>query len=376
MQGIYVHIPFCDTKCGYCDFHSVVADGYFVGNYIKAFQQEVAYYGRKYKNKAFDTLFFGGGTPTILSTTQLHEMITVIFDNFNFSSNLEFTMEANPCSLPAKIQELASFGVNRISLGAQALQNDLLRKLGRNHSVDDIFAAVKGLQESGITNFNLDLMYGLPCQTIQDWEESLTMAIDINPTHFSCYSLIVEEDTPFYDLLEKDQLNLPDEEQEYAMFQLTKHKLNQAGYQQYEISNFAQDQKFQSRHNMIYWRNQSYLGLGSGAHGYMDRQRYANTIDLKQYINSWREDIPAIASIEIITTDQAMDETMMLGLRLLEGVEEAEFEKVFMQTLDEVYGDELSRLLEQGLVIREHGRLKLTDVGVTLGNLVFSAFIR
>ena len=377
MPGIYVHVPFCAAKCGYCDFHSIVADGSFVGNYIRAFQQEAAYYGRKYQNQVFETLFFGGGTPTVLEPKQLSQMIEVVLENFNFNSGFEFTIEANPCTLgQEKVDHLAILGVNRISLGVQTFQDNLLKRLERLHSTADIYTSVEYLRKAGINNFNLDLMYGLPEQSLRDWETSLDAAIALQPTHLSCYSLILEEDTPFFEQYNQGLLNLPSEDLEYEMFELVKNKLRQAGYQHYEVSNYALKEEYQAKHNLIYWHNQPYLGLGSGAHSYMEQSRYVNSLDLNRYIENWLDNQPAIDHIELISEDQAMDETMMLGLRLLDGVEEAVFAKRFGQTIMEVYAEEIEELLAKKLVIWENGRLKLTDRGLSLGNHVFSAFIR
>ncbi len=376
MIGIYVHIPFCLSKCGYCDFHSIIADDSFVGNYVDALNREITLVARSFQSKTFATLYIGGGTPTCLGEQNLIKLINQLKANFNFTPNFEFSVEANPGTLNrSKVAVLADKGVNRISLGAQAFQNNLLKAIGRNHTVEQIFSGVELLQEEGIDNINLDLIYGLPRQTLVDWEESLKYAISLKPKHLSCYSLIIEENTPFYQLYNESKLALPNEEIEYAMFEANRRLLEPMNFQHYEISNFAIP-GFEAKHNLIYWHNQFYLGLGSGAHGYFNNIRYYNDFDLNQYILSLREDTFPVAFQETISNDTAMDETMILGLRLLKGVKHSDFETRFGSPIYGAYGRQIKKLIERGLLKDKNGYLSLTKPGLSLGNQVFSSFIR
>ncbi len=376
MPGIYVHIPFCVAKCGYCDFHSIIADEEIVGIYINACFKELEYWAHELSNIKFDTLFIGGGTPTVLSQRQLAGLLEQIFTKFTFVDSPECSIESNPKTLDyKKVKVLKDSGINRVSLGAQAFQNNLLEGMGRVHNVAAIYESVDFLQRVGIDNYNLDLMYGLPQQLQLDWEDSLAQALKLEPTHLSCYSLIVEEDTPFFQAQQQGMLHLPDEEDELSMFTHTHEYLKAQGFHHYEISNFARPDK-ESRHNTLYWLNQSYLGIGSGAHGFWGNVRYANTLDIKKYIDDWSHCKPTWDLRERITADQLMDETMMVGLRLLTGVNKANFSKRFGHALEDIYGTQLRDLTARELIEEVDGFIRLTQAGLYLGNLVFSAFIR
>lgn len=376
MSGIYVHIPFCLAKCGYCDFYSLVADDDLVGTYLSALKKEILHYSRLYQEQDFSTLYIGGGTPTRLTLTQLELLFEMLLSSFNFISDLELTVEANPGTIDkAKAKLLAQLGVNRISMGAQAFQDSILQRIGRVHSVVDIYESVELLQDAGITNINLDLIEGLPDQSLTDWEDSLAQALKLNPAHLSAYSLILEAGTPFYREYEQGKLEIPTEETEVAMFELTTKYLTRAGYEHYEISNYAVACK-QAQHNLIYWHNDQYLGLGSGAHGYFNHIRYANVCDLTTYNALGHQNKSVISNQEHITPQRAMDDTMMLGLRLLAGVGEQDFIARFGISYLSEYEQEIDKLLRKGLIKFQDQRLSLTSLGVKLGNLVFSEFVR
>mgnify|MGYP000430170910 CR=1 FL=1 len=377
MLGVYVHIPFCLAKCHYCDFHSLVADAELVGNYLTAMAREIDYWARKVQPQLCTSLYVGGGTPTILSPQQLRWIIERLIEGFRFQPQFEFTVEANPGTITAeKLEVLAQLGVNRISLGCQAFQNHLLQCIGRVHDVQDIYKGVALIRAAGIQNFNLDLIYALPTQTMDEWQASLQYATELHPTHLSCYSLILEEDTPFFDAYQRGDLILPSEETEAEMFAFTQEFLTRAGYRHYEISNFALPQR-ESRHNLNYWYNEPYIGIGSGAHGYYSNVRYSNTQNLQQYISTWIDrGQPLYAYQEEINTDRAMDDTMMLGLRLIDGVSDARFQERFHCSYYDVYPQEIKRLIAQGLLEDKGGSICLTKQGIFLGNQVFSAFIR
>lgn len=376
MLGVYIHIPFCSAKCGYCDFHSLVADDNFVGNYLNGLKQEIIYCGTQLIDTKPTSLYIGGGTPTILSVTQIEELVRTVQDNFRFSPGCEFTVEANPGTVTKeKCEKLAEIGVNRISLGSQAFQDNLLKSIGRLHTVADIYHSVELFNQAGITNINLDLIHGLPNQSFKDWKLSLERAAKLHPAHISCYSLSIEEETPFKRKLDQGKLDLPPEETEIEMFEYTRSFLVARGYQHYEISNYALPGR-QSRHNLTYWLNGSYIGLGSGAHGYFQGSRYSNCRDLKLYINNWHKQIPAIEYQEQIEPNQAMDEMMMMGLRLIKGVKDERFKQLYGCSYHDVYPEQIKELIARGLLESETGWLRLTQRGISLGNMVFSAFIR
>jgi len=376
MLGIYVHIPFCARKCGYCDFHSVPTGPAVIEAYLQALANEIEFWSEQIGRTACATLYIGGGTPTILTTRQLEQTLTKLAAAFNFEPGFEFTVEANPGTLtPEKAKVLAGVGVNRISLGAQAFDDRLLKAIGRIHTADQIYTSVDLIRDAGIVNINLDLIEGLPGQTLDQWQASLAKAVELEPAHISCYSLMLEENTPFYRDYQEGKLQLPLEDTTAAMFDYTQAYLPRMGYHHYEISNYAKP-RCEARHNLIYWRAEPYLGLGSGAHGCYQQIRYSNTDDLELYIQSWHTCKPAYASWDPVSRDQAMDEMMFLGLRLIDGVELNRFYQRFHCSVHDVYGMEIARLKSRGLVEETGGHLKLTPRGRSLGNMVFSAFVR
>ncbi|NLY10631.1 MAG: oxygen-independent coproporphyrinogen III oxidase [Firmicutes bacterium] len=379
MPGVYVHIPFCESKCPYCDFYSITNGARFYNKYLDSLFKEFDYYLNASKNQEpiFSTLFIGGGTPTVLSAEQLYRLINGLLSNGDFQNNVEITVEVNPKTLTdEKVAALKEAGVNRISLGVQAFQDRILKRIGRLHTVSDVFQSVKILRKYQLQNFSFDLIFGLPKQSEQDWSDSLQQAVSLNPTHLSCYSLIIEEDTPFGLLKNQGKLVLPDEDSEYRMFVTTQEYLASNGYQHYEISNFAKE-GYQCKHNLIYWKNKSYLGLGSGAYGYWEGVRYGNIEYIERYIESISlHGKPEYGYQEKLDVKTQMDETIMMGLRLISGISVAEFKERFNRDFRDVYRDSIEQMQQRGLVAFEQGCLKLTKDGIALGNLVFSAFLR
>lgn len=381
MTGIYVHIPFCEQKCQYCDFYSIVVSDPIefqtvVDNYLSAIQREVHYYKDQMGDSVFQTIFIGGGTPTLLPPNQLGDLIQFLRTSFPFAPDLEITVEANPNTLTIEmIRALYEAGVNRISLGAQVFQDRLLAKLGRTHSVEDIADSVEMVQACGIENFNLDLIYGLPGQSLTDWEETLLQAVHLQPTHLSCYSLIVEEGTPFFELQKQGLLHEADNDLQAQMYDKTRRILADSGYVHYEISNFCRPQ-YEAVHNLLYWRNRPFLGLGSGATGYLNRIRYTNIPNIRKYIEGWSRGRPQYLNWEKVSLDEEMDETMMVGMRLLTGVNEKGFRDRFGRGLMEVYEKEIQELLKRDLVQFKDGFLRVTEQGLYLENLVSGAFLR
>lgn len=380
-MGVYVHIPFCERKCYYCDFYSVVVgdQGDFAqiaDSYLISLRQEARYYRKLWGDKPLQTLFLGGGTPTVVPAEKLASFIIDLKSLLPFVAEPEITIEANPNSLTLDAAYiLAEAGVTRVSMGVQAFQDDLLRAIGRVHRVEQIAASVSSLRQAGIEDINLDLMFGLPGQQMTQWVESLQAAVQLAPTHLSCYGLILERDTPFDKWYSAGLLDLPSDDQQADMYEVCRTILREAGYQHYEISNYAFPNK-RSQHNLLYWHNLPFIGLGTSSTGYVQRQRYTNCSDLQRYIAAWEEGNPSYAGYERVSLEQEMDETMMVGMRLLEGVSEREFLQRYEVSYWDVYGDSITELIEKGLVEFSGGNLRVTEKGLLLENLVSGAFLR
>lgn len=380
-MGVYVHIPFCAQKCYYCDFHSIVVGNQaefklVADNYLHSVRKEAKLYQHKLGNLSFPSLFFGGGTPSLVDPRGLGDLVVFLLESLPFEPHPEVTIEANPQSLTTEgVAVLQSAGVNRVSLGVQVFQNELLKTLGRVHEVQDIFNSVEILRKQGISNLSLDLMYGLPSQSLGDWQESLEKAISLQPEHLSCYSLIIEEETPFQIWESEGLIKVPGEDLQSEMYDLAREFLAKHDYAHYEISNFAKE-GFESRHNLLYWENRPFLGLGSGATGYLARERYTNKAHVDGYIQSISKgEFPLEISTKV-SLDQEMEETMMVGMRLLRGVEEQDFILRYGQSYFQVFGDEIRKLMELGLVTFTDGHLHVTERGLALENQVSAVFLR
>lgn len=415
MVSLYVHVPFCMHKCGYCDFNSHAgSDPVERERYVAALLQEMdGWAGRPELNGVpVPSIFVGGGTPTLLEGPLLAAILRGARERFSLLPDAEVTIEANPGTIDVEGERLAmayEAGANRISFGVQAYQPHLLQALGRIHTAADVERAVAAARHAGFTNINLDLMYGLPGQTPADFHETLEWALSLGPTHISAYSLIVEEGTPFYVAYEAGRLHLPPEEAEEAMFQEALARLGAAGFEQYEVSNFARP-GYRCQHNLVYWRNQFYLGLGCGAHSYLElaeplanlgpprpgltasRVQGGSEIETapgwpRQHYRFWNLKHPGtyraaiqrgvlpVEAGEAIGVDGEMAETMMMGLRLVEGVAEERFARRFGRSLTDVWGATIQRLEAQGLMERRDGHLRLTRRGLRLGNQVWMEFL-
>lgn len=380
-MGVYVHIPFCAQKCNYCDFYSVVVENQtqfeeVTNNYLASVQKEALLYQDKLRDFNLSSLFFGGGTPSLLDPSELGDLIMFLLDNLPFDQNPEVTIEANPASLTKDgLAVLKQAGVNRISLGAQAFQDDLLQTLGREHQGQDILTSAMLVRSEGIKNLSLDLMYGLPGQSLKDWQTTLEAAVNIQPQHLSCYSLILEEGTPFYTWEEQGLIEVPSDDLQSEMYDLARSFLIKHGYLHYEISNFAQV-GFESKHNKLYWQNRPFVGLGSGSTGYLAGERYTNVADVGEYIKRIEiGEFPRERSDQV-SFEQEMEETMMVGMRLLKGVEEDAFIKRFGLSYFEVFSKEIQWLIKLGLVQFENGFLRVTERGLALENQVSGAFLK
>jgi len=375
-RSVYLHIPFCSTKCYYCDFTAYRLDRQPVEEYLVALAAEMKYWTQLVPPETIETIYLGGGTPTVLTPKQMEQLLVAIRRTFpKLSPKIEWTVEANPESTSKELLSvLKAGGVNRISFGAQTFHPQLLQVIGREHGVADIVQSVEWAREVGIENISLDLMYGLPQQTVDDVADTLEKTIALKPKHISAYSLKIEKGTRFYQMERKQQLALPSHEEEYEMYQLIRERLLQAGYQQYEISNFALP-GYESRHNSTYWLNEEYYGFGVGAHGYVNDIRYANITGIQAYLNRVNNGERPIAEEHCVSLEESMENFMILGLRLLKGVQKHQFAKRYGKTIDKVFGSVIKSLVKQKLIEEKQGTLALTEKGLMFGNEVFASFL-
>lgn len=389
--SLYIHIPFCVRKCGYCDFLSAPADEKARDRYVQALLMEIERYrGTETADRKIKTLYIGGGTPSILSVDQLDCIMQKIKYTFNFCDDIEASMEMNPgTASKEKCRALYQMGINRLSIGLQSTNDMELKTLGRIHSYEDFINTYTWCREAGFQNINVDLMAALPYQIVESYTTGLRKIIRLAPEHISAYSLILEEGTPFYQKYNSGCYPLPDEEQERLMYRETEQILAQAGYERYEISNYAK-KGYACRHNLVYWQGGDYLGLGLGSSSYMDGVRFHNTTDLNTYVNQGAY----VEDREELSVQAKMEEFMFLGLRVMAGVSGTEFEKRFGKTMEDVYGDVLRKHEEEGLLQIERKedrkeaaaaepakgktnieKVMLTTNGVDVSNYVFADFL-
>jgi putative oxygen-independent coproporphyrinogen III oxidase len=369
MESLYIHIPFCNRICTYCDFNKVLIKNQPVDEYIEALLKELS----QIEQRTFKTIFVGGGTPTALTEKQLRRLLEFI--NKQFIVTNEFSFEANPDELtPEKLTLLHQHGVNRISLGVQTFNDDLLNVLGRTHQTSDIYNSINHLDKIGLNNYSIDLMYNLPGETMDDIENSLTQVQQIAPKHVSWYSLIIEPHTVFYNKIRQGKMTVGDNNAEEEKYQRVINGLEQLGYPQYEISNFA-DSPYQSEHNKTYWKNDHYYGAGAGSHGYLGNRRYYNIKPVNHYINAMTKSSNVVKEVIELTKENQMEEEMFLGLRMNQGVNKGRFQQKFDLTFKEVYGDVAAHLEEKGYISQDEHSICLTPSGRIVGNDVFSDFL-
>lgn len=372
--ALYIHIPFCAQKCLYCDFASFSGKGYLRKDYIECLCKEINDAHKELDNYVIETIFIGGGTPSILVVDEMKKLLGTI-RNLNLSKNIEYSMECNPGSLNEhKLKVMKEYGVNRISMGLQAVQDGLLKTLGRVHNFEEFKENFLTARKCGFHNINVDLMFGLPNQTLEQWKESLNYISDLKPEHISAYSLIIEEGTPFYDFYEKDIIELPTEDIERDMYNSTLEILKNKGYNQYEISNFSLEDK-ECRHNLAYWGMKEWIGLGSGASSFINNKRIKNVDSIEEYIEKIKNNEKPYEEIIENSKEDTMEEFMFMGLRKLGGIDESEFEKRFSQPLDAVYKNVINKYLEQGLLKRDKGKLYLSKEGIEVSNQVMAEFL-
>lgn len=374
-ETVYIHIPFCTNKCFYCDFNSYVLKDQPVMDYLQALESEMERTVREHPPGTIKSIFVGGGTPTVLKPREMEYFLKTVREHFgDWDENIEFSMEANPGTTDLeKLTVMREGGVNRLSFGVQAFQNELLTGIGRIHDTDDVYRSLENARKAGFTNMSIDLMFGLPNQTLEMLSESVSRALELQLPHYSIYSLKVEENTLFHTLYHKNQLPLPSEEEELNMYLLLMDRMKQAGYKQYEISNFAKP-GFESRHNMAYWLNEDYYGLGAGAHGYVGRRRHMNIKGVNPYNEAARKGLPRLETFDV-SREEAMEDFVMVGLRMLDGISRDRFEQQFNTSLDVVFARPLDKMVKTELLEATDEGYKLSDKGVLFGNEVFAEFI-
>ena len=390
--ALYVHIPFCETKCPYCDFNTYAGIEGLMPSYVTALRRELAVWGDALGHPGVSTVFFGGGTPSYVPSEDLSLVVGTVGSSFDVAPMAEVTLEANPGDLTAsKLTAYLECGVNRLSIGFQSLSDRLLGVLGRRHSASEAVDAYRLAVASGFGNVSIDLIYGLPYQTLEDWKETLEGAVELSPPHISMYCLTLEEGTPMEQQVRSGELPEPDSDLAADMYLAAQDSLGRQGYRHYEISNWARP-GFESRHNMTYWRNQSYLGVGPGAHSYLRSFRFSNLRSPREYIRRLPPDfssqgdrpwvlsreaikaIPVVEEVEPIDRRLEMAETLMMGLRLDTGVSTDEFARHFGVTPSQAYDGTIDELTSLGLMETVDGWVRLTPRGRLLGNEVFGRF--
>lgn len=387
LLSIYLHIPFCIRKCYYCDFLSAPADDDTKERYLQCLITEIRTEAPKYKDYVIQSVFFGGGTPSVLPGEAMIRLMDTLRECFCFLETAEITIEVNPGTVDA--DKLASYyrcGINRLSIGLQSAQNKELQLLGRIHTYEEFQKTYRDAVKTGFNNINIDLMSAIPGQTMESYQETLRKVLSLKPqpVHISAYSLIIEEGTPFYE----KTLELPDEDTDREMYKITDAILKESGFTRYEISNYAKS-GYACRHNKVYWKRGNYVGFGIGAASLVENVRFSNDRDINAYIDGWEncrrnpDNIPKlIENVQQLSVTEQMEEFMFLGLRLTEGVSRKEFEALFGKSIEEVYPEVVERLLQQELLVIKTGTegkdayLALTDFGLDVSNVVMAEFLK
>ncbi|WP_262316465.1 radical SAM family heme chaperone HemW [Lacticaseibacillus parakribbianus] len=375
MAGAYIHIPFCDHICYYCDFNKVFIEGQPVDTYLDMLLREMRLVMAAHAKDVIQTVYIGGGTPTALSAQQLDRLLTGVREVLHFTQG-EFTVEANPNDLLTldKLQVMRDHGVNRLSIGVQSFDDQILKRIGRTHKAQDVYRAIENARQVGFDNLSIDLIFRLPGQSRENFLHSLHEALALDLPHYSTYSLILEKKTIFYNLMRKGRLQLPSQDVEADMYQDAIDLMRANGREQYEISNFAKP-GYQCEHNLLYWQNDKYFGFGAGAFGYLGRDRYHNFGPIQQYLAPLEANKVPVIEHHLVPLEEQIEEEMFLGLRTRAGVSRKRFAARYHLQIEDVYGDLIDRLKEQQLLKEVAGRLSLTNQGMFLGNEVFQQFL-
>ncbi len=373
-KGIYIHIPFCVHKCIYCDFLSAPADDDVKYAYTKALINEIRNTADGQVKDKITSIFFGGGTPSVLPDCCIADILMAVRDCFDISDDAEITMECNPGTInESRLSEYRAAGVNRLSFGLQSADNNELKMLGRIHTFEQFAESFRLARNAGFNNINVDLMSAIPGQTEATLENTFDKVMALQPEHISVYSLILEDGTYLADNIDKFP-PVPDEDEDRRMYHMTKERLHSAGYERYEISNYSRP-GYECRHNFLYWNRGEYYGFGCSAAGFIGNERYSDIRDVKKYIE-FNGDIEKLhENIEILTKEDAMEEFMFLGLRKMAGVDVVDFQRRFGVPIENVYAKEIEHNIDKGLLIRQGDMLKLTEYGIDICNTVMSDFI-
>jgi oxygen-independent coproporphyrinogen-3 oxidase len=373
--GLYIHVPFCSSKCNYCDFNSYAGKLELESDYFSSMKKEIALYRNEMKYNLIDTIFIGGGTPSCVGHKSISDILTECRENYNIADDCEISIESNPGTLG--IEKLTAYrqsGINRISIGLQSYQDNLLKCLGRRHSPAEFISCIQLSKQAGFSNINADVIFGIPGQTMEDWKETLKVLVDLDITHISAYSLKIEEGTKFGDMLERGKLIQVDDELDREMYHYAIDYFKQNGFKQYELSNFAKE-GFECKHNLTYWKCIEYLGLGAGAHSFLQDIRFSNIYSIEGYIKSLERGEKPVEERYKVEFYDKVSEYMFLGLRLNAGVNNAEFRSLFNQDMFIKYKESFEELLEKKLIEIEGENVRLTRLGLDLANQVFVKFV-
>ncbi|OSB10154.1 radical SAM family heme chaperone HemW [Paraclostridium bifermentans] len=375
MLGLYIHVPFCAQKCYYCDFNSYKINSNQKKEYLINIEREMKFYKGEFKDKCFDTVFFGGGTPSILTVDELKELVNNINENFNIKKDAEITIECNPGTINReKLEAMKKIGINRLSIGLQATQNYHLKSIGRIHTYEEFEKNYYDALDIGFKNINIDLMYALPNQKTQEWKDTLDKIINLNPSHISAYSLILEEGTKLYDMYQNKEFELLDEDTDINMYNYTIDTLKRHGYNQYEISNYSKED-LECKHNIIYWKCDNYLGLGPGASGFIGDTRYSNIEDICEYNKCIMQNIRPVSEEIELTKKDKIEEFIFMGLRMNEGINIDVFKERFDTDFYDIYQEVMDKLIKRELVRFDGKNISLTQKGREISNSVFIEFL-
>lgn len=373
--GIYIHIPFCLSKCPYCDFNSIVMDSDLAEEYVKFLLKEIQNFSESQTEKMFvETVYFGGGTPSFLRTSQLADILATVFSSFEVKPDAEISLEANPGTLKKeKVEKLRKSGFNRASLGVQSFVDKELKILGRVHNNEQAIKSYKILRKY-FNNLSLDLIFGIPGQSLKTWRRNLNMALKLKPEHLSVYSLTIEEGTPFHYLWKQGKLSLPGEEETREMYLESINLLKAQGYRQYELSNFAR-KGFECQHNLRYWQGKEYIGFGAGAHSYFQEVRWGNIKDIKKYTEGCMKGTPIIDFKEKLTPSQKINEFIFLGLRMTEGIDLKKLKENLNFDLEKEKKMEISELIKGRFLKMGKNNLRLTKKGILVADSIIQKLV-
>ena len=387
-ESIYVHIPFCEIKCPYCDFNAYSDVDHLTENLINSIEKEIVYWGTLFKNQKIKSIFFGGGTPSWIESKYIQNIIKIIKENFNLNKDIEITLESNPMDLTkTKIDDYLHAGINRFSVGIQSLNDKTLKFIGRNHNRKEALKSLKNLNDKKANNFSVDIMFGIPYQTVAEIKETVETLIKFNPTHFSSYSFTIEPNTPFHKFVKEKKIKELDEDIYIDIFNTIYSILKNNNYINYEISNWAL-KGYESTHNTNYWDNNNFLGVGPGAHSYINEIRFSNTKSPKKYIeqiekcknnnnlqihnfNEFIKTINFIYDHEIITKDAKQKEYIIFSLRKNTGLSKSKFKKEFNENIEKFLPENLNNFIDYNLIKTDEDIIKLTDKGKLLSNELF-----